>query len=461
MAPSRFKVIQNWREKTRKRPNDDDRGRERERERSPREHTNNTQHVMDTATVCVLTIGVLLRLGALQMVPNMSNVLDQFVLFSTPINSYRSLNEGIFLLSSKMNPYSHGEIIHHPPLLLWFFNVLKSSHIEDNFNTNLFYSLMDLFMCLQFIKMSKKLNGENSISSFKLACFHMFNPFTLLTTFSKSTHILNNFIVVSVCSCLVQDQVDLALILLAISSYLTYYTWSLVIPIAYYTYRTYGCARLFRSIGAFIVSLAILLGISYRLSNNSLNFISLCYVTILKFKKITPNSGLWWYFFTEIFDFFNDFYLAVFNIYGLILILPLSMRFIRAGNKMNLLFVTWITLGIINFSRAYPVLADYSLFYSSVVLFSGYYANLKFSPIVSYLALFVVLLQAPTFYVVWMVLNSGNANFFYAIGLALALVQGLILGDFLWSFIQSEYYSKQGLEKCGKEPVALPKLTQI
>lgn len=416
---------------------------------------------MEKRTLCVLVIGVLFRLCIFHIVPNMSNVLDQFVLFATPINSYRSLNEGNFLLSNKMNPYIYGEIIHHPPILLWFFNMLKSSQIEDNFNVNLLYSVMDLFMCLQLIKLSKSLNGSKSISSFKMACFHMFNPFTLLATFSKSTHVFNNFIVISVLNCIAKDQIEPALILLSLSSYLTYYTWSLIIPIAYYIRKTFGFTRLITSLVIFLGSIAILLEISYLLSGESWNFINLCYITILKFKKITPNSGLWWYFFTEIFEFFNDFYLAVFNIYGIILILPLSMRFIQFGKKMNLIFVLWISLGLINFSRAYPVLADYSLFYSSIVIFNTYYINLKFSPIVSYLALFVVLLQAPTFYVVWMILNSGNANFFYAIGLALALVQAIILGDFLWSFIQREYYEEHGIEIEEKDISSVPKLTQI
>jgi len=133
------------------------------------------------------------------------------------------------------------------------------------------------------------------------------------------------------------------------------------------------------------------------------------------------------------------------------------MRFIIPNNNLNSLFAIWIIIGIINLTKAYPVLTDYSLFYSSMFIFKPFYENLKFTPIGSYSALFVVLLQSPTFYIVWMTLNSGNANFFYALGLALSVVQIIILSDFVWSFLQTEYYAEH--ETALGE--ARPKLTQL
>lgn len=349
--------------------------------------------------------------------------------------------------------------MHHPPILLKFFAILKNSQIEDNFNTNLFYSVLDLFICLQSIKISKILNKKNGFSSFKIACFYMFNPFTLLTTFARSTYLINNLILISTFSCLVKNQIEVAIVLLSLSSYLTYYSWYLLIPVCYSIYQDKKKAKsVLNAVLLFLVSIGILFAMSYSMSNNSFNFINLCYLTIIKFKKITPNLGLWWYFFTEIFEFFNNFYLSVFNLYGFIFVFPLSIRFITGGNKMSLLFVIWIIIGITNFSKPYPVFSDYSLFYSSVFLFKPYYKFLKFSPVVSYVALFVVFLQSPTFYVVWMILNSGNANFFYAISLTLNLVQAIILSDFVWAFLQAEYYTSHSSKDSAGQ---YPKLTQI
>lgn len=412
---------------------------------------------MDSGTACVIALGVLLRISVFTWIPNLSTILDQFPLFSTPLNSYRSLNEGIFLLSNNMNPYIQGEIIHHPPLLLNFFKIIKESQIDDNINVNLFFSMIDVFICLQLIKINTRLNNKDKFTSFKIACFYMFNPFTLLSTFCKSTYLINNLVIVSMFSALVNNQFSIAIIFLSISSYLTYYSWYLLIPICYYGYKIKGLKNILKLVILFLSCISLLLLQSYVLCANSFNFIDLCYLTIIKFKKITPNLGLWWYFFTEIFEFFNDFYLSIFNLYSFIYVMPISMRFIVPNNKLNLLFAIWLIIGIINFTKAYPVLADYSLFYSTIFLFKPFFNHLKFTLIVSYSALFVVILQSPTFYTVWMILNSGNANFFYALGLALNLVQIVILSDFIWSFLQNEYYQEHPV----KDGEKLPKLTQI
>jgi len=412
---------------------------------------------MDLGVFAVLALGGALRLFVFNWIPQLTLVLDQFVLFSTPINSYRSLNEGIFLSSNDMNPYVQGEILHHPPLLLHFFKILKESKIDDNLNTNVFFALLDVFICLQLIKINKQLNYKDAFSSFKIACFYMFNPFTLLTTFAKSTYLINNLVLVSMFSALLQEQFPVVMTLLSLSSYLTYQSWFLLIPICYHIYVNKSFLQMFKNFLVFVFFSAILLASSYLLANHSFKFMDLCYLTIIKFKKITPNLGLWWYFFTEIFEFFNDFYLSLFNLYSFIYVLPISMRFIIPNNNLNSLFAIWIIIGIINLTKAYPVLTDYSLFYSSMFIFKPFYENLKFTPIGSYSALFVVLLQSPTFYIVWMTLNSGNANFFYALGLALSVVQIIILSDFVWSFLQTEYYAEH--ETALGE--ARPKLTQL
>lgn len=414
---------------------------------------------MNRTTLVVIAIGTLLRLIVLEKIPWISAVFDQFVLFSTPINSYKSLNEGIFLISNNMNPYTQGEILHHPPILLWLFNLLKGAQVEDNFNINFLYAIIDALICLQLIKVNKLLNKNDRFSSLKIASFYLFNPFTILTTLSKSTYLFNNLIVVSMFGSIMTNNFDIAVVLLSVSSYLVYSTWPLIIPLCYYIFKTEGAGKTFKAFATYAVSLMILFAVSYYLCDYSTNFINLCYITVIKFKKITPNLGLWWYFFTEMFQFFTNFYLAIFNIYTIIFVIPLTLRFIHSKNKFSVIFVIWMSIGLINFAKAYPVLSDYSLFYSTVFLFKPIYSYLKFTPLVSYLALAIVLLQAPIFYVVWMLLYSGNANFFYAISLALGIVSMIIMSDFVWAYVQREYYMLHP-EQCDENEL-FPKLTQI
>ncbi len=42
---------------------------------------------------------------------------------------------------------------------------------------------------------------------------------------------------------------------------------------------------------------------------------------------LTPNLGLWWYFFMEIFDHFRDFFLLTFNVHLACYVLPFSIKY--------------------------------------------------------------------------------------------------------------------------------------
>lgn len=61
----------------------------------------------------------------------------------------------------------------------------------------------------------------------------------------------------------------------------------------------------------FVVFLGLLLGLSYAITG-SWSFIPAVYGTRLLLPDLTPNVGLWWYFFIEMFDSFRSFFLGVF-----------------------------------------------------------------------------------------------------------------------------------------------------
>ena len=52
---------------------------------------------------------------------------------------------------------------------------------------------------------------------------------------------------------------------------------------------------------------------------------------------LTPNVGLFWYFFTEAFEHFRVFFLCVFQINAFLYVLPLSVRFRSADCHMTIL----------------------------------------------------------------------------------------------------------------------------
>jgi phosphatidylinositol glycan class U len=60
-----------------------------------------------------------------------------------------------------------------------------------------------------------------------------------------------------------------------------------------------------------VAAIAILFALSYALIGDW-SFISAVYASRLLLPDLTPNVGLWWYFFIEIFDSFRNFFLGVF-----------------------------------------------------------------------------------------------------------------------------------------------------
>lgn len=84
---------------------------------------------------------------------------------------------------------------------------------------------------------------------------------------------------------------------------------------------------------------------------------------------LTPNPGLWWYFFTEMFDHFRPFFLMVFSIHLAIYPLPLSIKF-----QHDPLYAVFLLSGAIATFKPYPSLADAGLFISFTALFPETYA---------------------------------------------------------------------------------------
>lgn len=122
----------------------------------------------------------------------------------------------------------------------------------------------------------------------------------------------------------------------------------------------------------------------------------------LTLPDLTPNTGLWWYFFTEMFDHFRPFFLMVFSVtYSFLLFTPavfltiitrsisLSTSHLSASNSSNYpifnswfssekirydpLYAAFLLIGVLGIFKAYPTLSDPGLFLSMIVLFPEIY----------------------------------------------------------------------------------------
>ena len=74
---------------------------------------------------------------------------------------------------------------------------------------------------------------------------------------------------------------------------------------------------------------------------------------------LTPNVGLWWYFFIEMFDSFRSFFLVVFQLHLVIYVAPLCIRL-----QNQPLHIITTLIGLISIFKSYPSVSDLSLYLS-------------------------------------------------------------------------------------------------
>lgn len=93
-------------------------------------------------------------------------------------------------------------------------------------------------------------------------------------------------------------------------------------------------------------------------------FLSSTYGVQLLLPDLTPNMGLWWYFFIEMFDSFREFFLGVFWLHLGGYVGGLCIRV-----RKQPLFVITTLLGIFAIFKPYPSLSDTSLYFAMLPLY--------------------------------------------------------------------------------------------
>lgn len=164
-----------------------------------------------------------------------------------------------------------------------------------------------------------------------------------------------------------------AMLSLGFASYLSIYPALLFIPLVLLSYdRRAQSAKppsgivpfAVQHLGVFVLSIAGLLGVSCLLVGNLYEFVSATYGFQLLVPDLTPNVGLWWYFFIEIFDSFREFFLGVFWLHLAAYVGALSIRI-----RHQPLFVIASLLGVFAIFKPYPSISDASLYFALLPLY--------------------------------------------------------------------------------------------
>lgn len=280
----------------------------------------------------------------------------------------------------------------------------------------------------------------------------LFNPLSLASSLGRSTNVFTSCAIAIAVSKAVHGTPFKAMVALSFASYLSMYPVLLLPPLVLLAFdrqpekrRTDSATRFTATCVLMVVAcLSFLLGMSYAITGNSWDFLARTYGIQLTLSDLTPNVGLWWYFFIEMFDSFRAFFLAVFWLHLSCYVAGLSIRI-----RHQPLAVITLLLGIFAIFKPYPSISDTSLFLAFLPLFRHLFPLMRYTYVASATILYSSFL-GPAFYHLWIYAGSGNANFFYAITLVWSLGQTLLVSDLTFAVLRDEWEVERP-EMAGKD----------
>ncbi|XP_023321735.1 phosphatidylinositol glycan anchor biosynthesis class U protein [Eurytemora carolleeae] len=410
--------------------------------------------------------------AALRFAVSGNTYLENRPELSNPTNSWRRLVEGIYLQKQGLSPYD-GVVFHESPLLLRLYILLEPILVDYS---TLSFILLDLLTCLilgkigdEFAKtlLSDQKRDKNEvhpeagsilISSNllntlpkSLSIFYLLNPYLLLNCSAKTTTVWNNLLVSLVLLGQVQSSRILGTLALSLAAYQGFYPIILIFPLSIQIARCEdggldwrGFKSVFKTVSCFIFFSGFLLFLSAQLSG-SWKFLDSTYGFILSVPELTPNMGIFWYFFTEMFEHFRVFFLATFQLNLFMYCIPLSLRFWRTPLLLSVTLV-----GLTAVLKSYPGLGDVGFFLALLPLFSHLLPFLKQTFLIAGIMLATTIL-APILWQLWIYNNSANANYYFAINLFFSTAQIFLITDLLFASVKRDFFLKEGYSVTEKE----------
>ncbi|QSL66959.1 hypothetical protein MERGE_001346 [Pneumocystis wakefieldiae] len=379
---------------------------------------------------------------------NLVSLLSSRVEIATPVTSYKRLKEGLFLYEHGISPYSGG-LFHQAPLLLVLFSIVK---LISNSQTlvSLLYTLTDIFSAWSLLDLSDSMSSKKSSDLWKKyipVSLFLFNPYSIISCLGMSTAIFTNCFILTSLSYVQRRKSIQSIFFLALATYFSFYPIVLLPPLILVQQKNDIKKKdsISRNIILFFIELSLLLILGF-ISTNSWDFLSATYGTILFASDLTPNIGLWWYFFTEIFDSFRFFFIFVFQLHIFIYIIPLCIRLrysvliychIFNPHRKYPFFIIIILCGLMSILKSYPSIADIVLFMSLFPFLHSLYSYMRHIFVTTICFLYCTFL-GPAFYYLWTYIGSGNANFFYSITLVWNLNLSIIIADIVFAILKME-----------------------
>lgn len=375
---------------------------------------------------------------------------------TTPLNSLKRVIEGKFRQSIGVDPYS-GDVLHEPPTHLIFYIYILSNCSNylpyifatlDIITAHFLYLFCRNFMFHLFVKQEKNKHmyaDESQLASgedffwipFYVTCIFLFNPFTMVNCIAMTTTTLSNSLISIIIYSLVSGKFLLTVVLLAIVTTQSFYQIILLSPLYLSVIkRTESIAKAAFYITCYFLVLLTLLITCYRLNPN---FFEATIGYIFQIKDQQPNVGVFWYFFTEMFQHFYTLFMYSFQLNATIVYLvPLTLRYRKEPAIVLILLLSLITI-----FKSYPCVGDYALTLSLIPCLKHTFNNMH-SMFVTFTIFFVSTMLGPVLWDLWIYYGSANSNFYFGATVFFNIANILLVTDLTKDILLHEYYLKYG-----------------
>ncbi|XP_055838347.1 phosphatidylinositol glycan anchor biosynthesis class U protein [Episyrphus balteatus] len=406
-------------------------------------------------------LGLLILGGTIRyilMTSKYSSSISGRVEISTPLNSYKRVQEGVYLYKNQIDPYQ-GDMVHETPLVLLSLAWASSTIpllvpwiyiMIDLAAAFILYKMSTEFINQMFAKQSRekgqyadetdelhlKLQDTIDIPKFVFIAYLM-NPLTILNCVGLSSTVFSNFFLALCFFFMAKHKLWPCLAILALETMRNLYPVVFIAPIMLVfgksctkEYVKVAARFLFLCFGFCYISYAIM-G-SWTFLNGTLGFVFFC-------RELQPNIGLFWYFFMEMFDHFRTLFLITFQINATILyLIPLTFKLHK-----DPLMLTTILISLTSIFRSYPCLGDIAFYLAFLPLWRRCWKFMAHNFVV-FCFFLITLLIMPALWYLWMYAGSANANFYFGATLAFSTGQIFLVTDLLFAYVKREFCLKYG-----------------
>ena len=328
------------------------------------------------------------------------------------------------------------------PLVVFITDFFCSRGLE-----NLYFIILDLIAAFYLTIIARRKFGKESIIPVIVSASYLFgegkislftfryllNPLGLMSSGAKSSSVLTHITLLgALYHGMCGDQL-VSLLYASFGTYISLYSISIFAPVSTFSSSS---PRSFKSnviiFGAMLSSLIL---ISWNMTG-TWRFLLSSHYSRLTFESLRPNVGLYWYLFTEVFDFFRPLFISFLQLHIFFYGFPAAVRF-----NDDPLFMGFVVIGLQCLLQPYPTVADAGLYLSMIPLFPEIVKNLKML-YPGLLTLLFTMVLAPVNWYYWVHHGSGNANFYYATTLVYNIAHVCIIVEVIRTHILNDVLSR-------------------